>query len=103
MSWKLLDMEHKTSDGFVLTVVSEYCFTYEEGSSQRSFVSEFTDNVGPDFIPYEELTEEIILSWVFEDLGAETVAETESIVKAEAIANNELINNPVLENGFPWQ
>lgn len=103
MSWKVLDMEHKTSDGFVIEVSS--CYEVQDGSgyARKVFKQEFEETAGPEFIPYEDLTEEIVIGWVKDELGPEVVSETESVVAAEALANKQEIESPVVESGKPWE
>ena len=102
MSWKILDMQHKTADGFVIEVSS--CYEVQDGSgyARKVFLQEFEGTAGPEFIPYEDLTEEIVIGWVKDKLGTEVVSETESIVAAEALAKKQELETPVVEGGKPW-
>lgn len=54
---------------------------------------------GQDFVPFGELTPEIVASWVTEALGAEAVA-------AQEVALDQLIQNqitpPVVTRSAPW-
>ena len=103
MSWKVLDMEHKTSDGFVIEVSS--CYEVQDGSgyARKVFKQEFEETAGPEFIPYENLTEEIVIGLVKDKLGPEAVGETESSVASEALTKKQEIESPVLEGGKPWE
>ena len=94
MSWKVLDMEHKTSDGFVIEVSS--CYEVQDGSgyARKVFKQEFEETAGPEFIPYENLTEEIVIGWV-KDKGPEAVGETESSVASEALIKKQEIESPI--------
>lgn len=102
MSWKILDMQHKASDGFVIEVSSCYESKNGLGYARKVFTQEFEGEVGPDFIPYEDLTEEIVLGWVKQELGAQTVSETESLVVAKAIENKQELEAPAVKSGKPW-
>jgi len=54
---------------------------------------------GDEVIPYEELTQEIVVGWVKEKLGEEQVASTEAAL-ATQIADQLA---PKSASGIPWQ
>jgi hypothetical protein len=101
MSWKVLDMEHKTFNGFVIQVSS--CYEAQDGYARKVFKQEFEEVLGPEFIPYENLTEEIVIGWVKNKLGPEAVGETESSVASEALIKKQEIESPVVKSGKPWE
>ncbi len=101
MSWKVLRMQHKTNDGFVVQVVSSYESVDGAGYARQVYMTEFTEST-PDFIPYEDLTEEIVLEWVKESLGADVVAQTEAVVNAQCQEMKQRIEQPITEDGLPW-
>ena len=102
MSWKILNMEHKTSDGFVIEVTSAYEKQDGPGYASELFTNSFENTVGPEFIPYEDLTEDLVIGWVKDALGPETVAKTELDVNTLAATKKEEIENPQVEGGLPW-
>ena len=102
MSWKILDMQHRASDGFVIEVSSCYESKNGLGYARKVFLQELNEVAGPEFIPYEDLTEEIVIVWVKNKLGAEAVSETELIVAAEALAKKQELETPDVEGGKPW-
>lgn len=92
ITWKINQLERNTSDGFV-TVAHWTCLgTSEEVSasvySTCSFDGELT-------VPYDNLTEEIVLGWVWDKLDKDA---TESAVAAQI----EALKNPVTATGTPW-
>ena len=95
-------MQHKTSDGFVIEVSSVYEKQDGLGYASKLFLNEFEETAGPEFIPYEALTEEIVLNWVKQALGTETVNKTEANINALALTKKEEIQNPTVEPGLPW-
>ena len=48
----------------------------------------------PDFIPYEELTEEVVKGWVLDKIGADIEAGLEAQIEAQ--------KNPTSAKGLPW-
>jgi len=95
-------MEHNTSDGFVIEVTSAYEKQDGAGYASDVFLNNFEDIVGPDFIPYEDLTENLVIGWVKDALGPEAVAKTELEVDTLAATKKEEIENPQVEGGLPW-
>jgi hypothetical protein len=57
------------------------------------------DPASDNFIPYEDLTEEIVLSWTFDVLGEEQKLEIEANV-ANALQN--IITPKEVTNPLPW-
>jgi hypothetical protein len=102
MSWKVLNMTHKSNDGFVVETISAYEKTDGAGYSRRVFKTEFTEST-TDFIPYEDLTEDLVIGWVKDSLGSELVSETEALVDAECEAIKESIAKPIIQGGIPWE
>ena len=48
----------------------------------------------PDFIPYEDLTEEVVKGWVMDKIGADIEAGLEAQIEAQ--------KNPTSAKGLPW-
>lgn len=94
-NWKISTMDRLTSDGFVVTV--HYVVTGVDGEYQSSIYGTigYTQQPGETYIPYEELTEEIVVGWVQTSLGKDTV---ESALQSQI----DLQKNPVTESGLPW-
>lgn len=92
ITWKITQLDRKTADGFVTT--AHWTCTGVDGEffgsvySTCSFEGELT-------VPYEQLTEAIVLSWVWEQVDKEA---TESAV----VAQIEAQKNPVTASGTPW-
>ena len=94
-TWNVVSLDRNTADGFV-TCAHWTCSAVDgefSGSVYGSvgFGGELT-------VPYADLTEEIVVGWVKEALGAETVAAHEAAVAAQINAQK----NPVQAAGVPW-
>jgi len=100
-------MERITENGFVFNVASQYS-VYEivEGtkiSSRKVLKNIFEMNPDePSYIPYEDLTEETVLGWVFESIGAEEKQQIENNVLASFEEQKEEFLNPTVSDGLPW-
>ena len=94
-NWTISQMDRLTSDGFV--VVVHYNVSAVDGDYQASTygTTSYTQTPGETYIPYEDLTQPIVVGWVQEALGKDTV---EMSLQGQIDA----LKNPVQESGLPW-
>jgi hypothetical protein len=101
INWSIANTEFEKTTGAVSTV---YWYVVAEESvgdeqyytSQSSGVTQFTPDLDdPKFTPYENLTQEQVLGWVWE-----TVDKDE--IEASLAAQIEAQKNPVSATGLPW-
>jgi hypothetical protein len=92
ITWDILQLERKTADGFVTTAHWTVSAT-DEGYSAFSYGSCGFD--GELITPYEDLTKEQVLGWVWEKVNKE---ETEGNLASQI----ETQKNPVTATGVPW-
>ena len=95
-------MEHKTSDGFVIEVTSAYEKQDGPGYASELFSNIFEEVAGSDFVPYEELTRDLVVGWVKDALGPTAVTEIEIRVNQLAETKKQDIEDPSVESGTPW-
>ena len=101
-TWTISTMEHNTADGGV--IVAHWRVTDSETVGDDTYFASaygtcsFTyDASSPDFVPYDDLTEEMVLGWCFDsDLDKDAV-------EASLTVNIEDQKNPTTQNGVPWQ
>jgi len=92
-TWKIVQLDRKTADGFVTT--AHWTVTATDGDfSAHAYASCGFD--GELTTPYEDLTEEQVLGWVWAN-GVDKDATEESLA-----AQIELQKNPVTATGVPW-
>ena len=53
----------------------------------------------PDYVPYADLTEELVIGWVQDAMGEDGVVATEASVETQ-IENQ--INPPIITPPLPW-
>lgn len=94
--WKVANLERETADGFVFTV------HYTVNASNEAYSSGAYGSLGlerPDnLIPFSDLTEDLVISWVKEKFGAEKVAEIEAALQAQIDEQQ----HPTKAAGVPW-
>lgn len=98
--WKILELERNSSDGLVLTAHWEASI-FQDGYHARVYGSislPHKESEDPSFIPYEELTQETVLNWVFREIGEEQVALYEQNLAGQI----EALINPPTQHGLPW-
>lgn len=93
-TWNVVQTNYNTSDKFITTV--HYTVNAVDGDYTASTYGTvgYTQEEG-NIIPFAELTPEIVVGWVKDSLGQETVEEA-------LTAQIEALKNPVSKSGLPW-
>jgi hypothetical protein len=94
-TWKIVSLERKTADGFVTT--AHWTCSDVDGDYSGSTYGALGLQ-GELTIPYEDLTEEVVIGWVKASMGEETVAAHEAAVAAQIADAKE----PKVATGMPW-
>jgi len=106
-TWRITNMQHNTSNGVVYDI--DYgCFTHYSGS-EGEFSSRKLDEMSitgdpsdKDFVPYADLTEEIVMGWVQTDLGSSKVTEIQEELSSSIASNIIAVSNVTSSYGMPW-
>jgi hypothetical protein len=96
ITWKISQLDRNAADGGVTT--AHWTVTAVDGDYSASAYSTagFTpDPEAPGFVPYEELTEDDVLAWVWDSVDKD--AAEESLLK-----QIDAQKNPVVVSGTPW-
>ena len=103
LTYKIANLERNTEDGGVIT--AHWTLTGEDVQGETTYTGSVYGSVGleydaqdPDFVPFEALTEELVIGWVKEALGEETVAAHEANVQGQI--NDQ--KAPKTQSGLPW-
>ena len=97
--WKIEEMERQLDGGGVITAHYRVFATEGETSVSAYGSGSFTpDPQSPDFVPYENLTEEIVLGWVKEQLTDLKVSQIEG--QLASVLDQKI--NPTTSVGRPW-
>ena len=88
-------MQRKTDNGFVIHVW--YCVddTYGTYSSVATGECDYTQT-SDTFVPYDQLTQDMVVGWVKDSLGTDNVAALEAGLDEQIAAQKQV------ENGVPW-
>jgi hypothetical protein len=95
-SWRITNMERETADGFVFTV--HYTVNAEDGTYSAGAYGSLGLERPDNLIPFDQLTEEIVVSWVKQKFSDEKVAEIEAALQAQLDEKHF----PTKQAGVPW-
>jgi len=96
-TWAIANLERETSDGYVFTAhytVNAKDDTYSAGA----YGSLGFERPEGELIPFADLTEAEVVSWVKEALGADKVAEVEAALQNQL----DQQRSPTQAAGVPW-
>jgi len=93
-TWTISQLDRKTADGFVTT--AHWQATAVDGEHTASIYSTCSWADGTVNIPYDQLTQETVLGWVWANGVDKTATE------ATLTAYIEAKKNPVMASGTPW-
>ena len=97
LTWAVQNMTRTTDTGFVINVAWG-CQASAEGCGGAFYggTTTYENNPGePGFIPYDQLTEEMVLGWVWASVD-------KAEIEANLTAKVEKQLNPTTANGLPW-
>ena len=94
-TWKIVNTERDVSTGFVKNLH----WTCSDVDGEFSGSTYGSMGLSGELVtPYEDLTEEVVIGWLHEAMGEETVAAHEAAVAAQ-IADAKA---PAVATGTPW-
>mgnify|MGYP003346042575 FL=1 len=93
-TWTIETLDRKTADGFVTT--AHWRATAVDGDYSTSVYSTCSWSDDKVVIPYDQLTQDTVLGWVWESVDK---ASTEASLSAQI----EALKNPTTATGVPWK
>lgn len=101
--WEILNMTRIPDSGYVVEIVTQYQIIDEEYEieSHEILFTQFQIKDDAGFIPFDDLTSEIVLNWLFDDIGETQKQIIENKVETDILEQKEEIINPKILNGFP--
>ena len=97
--WKIEQLERELSNGGVITAHYRV-FATEQDETVSAYGSQqlVPDPQSPDFVPFDQLTEELVVGWVKEALSDIKVTQIEG--QLAQVLDQKL--NPTTAVGMPW-
>ena len=100
---KIANLKRKPTTGLVFEVTYIMNFELENETDRKVGMIEFEgDETDPNFIPFEDLTEETVLGWVTETLGEEEITKIETEFETRLQERIDKKSNPEFLVGTPW-
>jgi hypothetical protein len=93
ITWTISQLDRKTADGFVTT--AHWRATAIDDGHEATIYSTCSWADGTPVIPYENLTQETVLGWVWESVPKQATEDA-------LAANIALQKAPVTASGTPW-
>jgi hypothetical protein len=96
-TWSINQLERELSDGYVYT--AHWTVQAVDGEySSGSYGSIGLERPETELIAFEDLTKEIVIGWVKDKLGEESVTSIEESLLSQIEAKR----TPTTANGLPW-
>lgn len=96
-TWKIAQLERETVDGYVYT--AHYTVDAKDDVySAGAYGSIGFERPEGELIPFSDLTEELVVGWVQEQLTEEKVSEVEAALQAQLDEQA----SPTKAAGLPW-
>jgi hypothetical protein len=99
-TWKIAQLERETEDNFVFT--AHWTVNAIEITGDKQYSAGSYGSIGfqrpENLVPFEELDEELVVSWVQEAIGEEQVETMEAALDTQ-IAEQKA---PTKAQGLPW-
>jgi hypothetical protein len=100
---KIANLKRKPTTGLVFEVTYIMNFELENETDRKVGMITFEgDETDPNFVPFEELTEETVLGWVTTTLGEEEIAKIEAEFKTRLQERIDKKASPEFLTGTPW-
>lgn len=100
-NWKIYDLKRTISDN-VVTNITYACESHLNGSTSRGIGDLIISGSAsdPDFIAYENLTQDVVLGWVTSSIDTSSIETSNSASIAQQITAKQAITEV---NGTPWE
>jgi len=92
-NWTISNLDRNTADGFVTT--AHWTASAVDGDHTASVYSTVSWPVDEPQIPYDNLTAQIVLEWVWESVD-------KTATEASLLEQINIKKNPVTASGRPW-
>ena len=98
ISWHVANLERECADGFVYQCHYTVDAVTEDGAYRSGAYGSVSFERPENLIPFSDLTEELVIQWTQEALGADKIQEIDNAL----IAQLEEQRHPTKAAGLPW-
>ena len=103
INWKIIEIERMLDNDMVIKVT--YVCNVNSPNFMDRKIGEITlegDTSSEGFIPFEDLTEETVITWVKNTLTESGVEDIETKIINRLNVREDKLNNKITEKGLPW-
>ena len=97
-TWGINTLERETDDGFVFTAHYTVDAVADDGTYRSGAYGSIGFERPEELIPFDDLTQEIVIEWVKEKLGEEQVEKVETALQSQIDEKRA----PTKASGTPW-
>ena len=102
--WQIFDTKYQTADGLINKVIYGCTVELENYIDRTIGQLDLTgDPSAEGFVAYSNLTEQTILGWVQNSLGAEAVTAIEVNLQNNVTAQKQAKEAEAIKSGLPWR
>lgn len=102
-NWIICDTKRKPDTGLVFEVTYIINFKLENKEDRHvGFIELVGDANDPNFVPFSELTEELVLNWVQSEIGQEEITRIQTGIETRLQERIDREKNPEFLQGLPW-
>jgi len=95
-TYKIANLDRETQDGYVNT--AHYTINAEDGTYSAGAYGSLGLERPDTLVPFADLTEDTVVGWVKDKLGADKVTEIETALQAQLDEQTA----PTKASGVPW-
>ena len=95
-TYKIANLDRETQDGYVNT--AHYTINAEDGTYNAGAYGSLGLERPDTLVPFADLTEDTVVGWVKDKLGADKVTEIETALQAQLDEQTA----PTKASGVPW-
>lgn len=102
-NWNIIQMKRKPDNGLVFEVT--YVMNFKLENKEDRHIGSVVLEGNPEdenFIPYEDLTKEIVLDWIQTELGEQEIQKIQTDMESRLQNRIDKENNPEFLQGIPW-
>ena len=102
-TWNIIDLKRKPDSGLVFEVIYVVVLNLDGFQGSHGGIVELDGSFDdPNFIPFNSLTEEIVIDWVKDKIGEDEIIRIQSEISALLEERIESERNPEFLTGTPW-
>jgi hypothetical protein len=96
--WSIKQLNRENDSGLVVSAIWEI----SQAGTQEVLTGSSDFSKGKSFIPFEQLTEEIVLGWIKSELGLNVIEALERAHDDQIAGQANVVVSPEIKAGLPW-